>query len=641
MHRHVSASLRQMALVVLLTAPVVALEANQPPKGFRALFNGKDLSGWRVYVMGGNQKKILAAKPQAVDAARRKAAEERDRFWKVENGAIVNPNGKGPYLETVEDFGDFELLLDWWIGPKADSGIYLRGVPQVQIWDPVAGIPAAKVGSGGLYNNKLGPSKPLVRADRPAGEWNTFRIVLVGDVCSIWLNDRLVVNETPMENYWDRGSPLYPTGPIQFQTHGGELRFRNVFLREIAARPNESGVLSRQGTPVGPGWKRLFDGDELVGFQAEPAHWKLEKGLLTGKVAGSPTHHYAYTDAEYGDFELHAQVKLSGKNANSGVCIRTKPTSFDDVPGYQVDMGDGFWGCLWDERRDGMVDAYPAAAAKKLVKSGDWNHYYVIARGDRVRAWLNGVETIRVAHPRGIRKGAIGFQLCHGKDREMTAQFKDVWVREIPEDFHLEHSAPKAEDGFADLFNGKDLTGWIGSVNGYGAEDGKIICKRRGGGNLYAAKQYDNFVLRFEFKLPPGANNGVGLRVPYDPVNAPRKFHDAAYHGMEIQLLENTARGYANLKDYQYHGSIYDLVPAVRGYQKAPGTWNYEEITANGDHVVVKLNGKTIVDANLKTGTPKKKWPRHPGLFRKRGYIGFLGHGARIEFRNIRIKELD
>ena len=126
MHRHVSASLRQMALVVLLTAPVVALEANQPPKGFRALFNGKDLSGWRVYVMGGNQKKILEAKPQAVDAARRKVAAERDRFWKVENGAIVNPNGKGPYLETVEDFGDFELRLDWWIAPKADRSIEER-----------------------------------------------------------------------------------------------------------------------------------------------------------------------------------------------------------------------------------------------------------------------------------------------------------------------------------------------------------------------------------------------------------------------------------------------------------------------------------------------------------------------------------
>jgi hypothetical protein len=639
MHRYVFISLRQLALVALLAASVVAQETKQPPKGFRALFNGKDLSGWRVYIMGGNQKKVLSAEPKDVAAARKKVAAERDKFWTVKDGAIVNPKGKGPYLETTETFGDFELLLDWWIAPKADSGIYLRGVPQVQMWDPVAGIPQAKVGSGGLYNNKKGPSKPLVRADKPAGEWNTFRITLVGDVCSIWLNGALVVDETPLENYWDRGRSLYPTGPIQFQTHGGELRFRNIFLRELD-QPNESGVLSLAQTPVGPGWKRLFNGNKLEGFQAEPAHWNLEEGVLTGKVAGSPKHHYAYTDAEYGDFELHAKVKLSGKNANSGVCIRTKPTSFDDVPGYQVDMGNGFWGCLWDERRDGMVGKYSPAAAKKLVKTDDWNHYYVIARGDHIRGWLNGVQTFNVVHPRGIPKGAIGFQLCHGKNREMTAQFKDVWVREIPDDFHLEHVAPGAEDGFVDLFNGKDLSGWIGRVKGYGVEDGSIFCKRRGGGNLYTARKYANFVFRFEFKLPPGANNGVGVRARYEPEIDPNKYFDAAYHGMEIQVLENSAKGYAKLADYQYHGSVYGLVPATRGYQKAPRTWNYQEITADGNHIVVKLNGKTIIDADLKKDTPKNKWRGHPGMFNKDGYLGFLGHGARVEFRNIRLKEL-
>ncbi|MDH7571462.1 MAG: DUF1080 domain-containing protein [Armatimonadota bacterium] len=193
---------------------------------------------------------------------------------------------------------------------------------------------------------------------------------------------------------------------------------------------------------------------------------------------------------------------------------------------------------------------------------------------------------------------------------------------------------PPDAEGFVPLFNGKDLTGWIGATNGYAVEEGNLVCLKEGGGNLYTAWEYDNFVFRFEFRFGPGANNGVGIRVP------PRG--DGAYLGMEIQILDDTAEVYKNLKPYQYHGSIYGVVPAKRGFLKPVGEWNSEEITANGRRITVKLNGEVIVDADIdEASTPQTLDGRpHPGLKNTQGHIGFLGHGHRIEFRNLRIKEL-
>ena len=617
------------SLGIVSFLPVPTHAANEPPKGFVALFNGKDLSGWEGMIAGGKPQEMLKLSPKDRAAAQAKADANLRKHWKVENGYIVNPTGKGTYLCTTKQYGDFELLMDWWIGPGADSGVYLRGTPQVQIWDPVNGIPAAKIGSGGLYNNKKGPSGPLVNADRPAGEWNQFRIVLIEDIVSIWLNDQLVVNNVPLENYWDRSQPLQPIGPIQLQTHGGELRFRNVFLREIERRPPESGRLDNKGNAVGDGWVDVLATSD---WQMEPEFWKLEDGVLTGTMPGDPKHHHAYTQREYGDFELHAKVKMTGTNANSGVCVRLKPTSFDDAPGYQIDMGDGYWGALWEERRDGMVSAYPKEAAAKIVKADDWNHYYVLARGPHLQAWLNGVLTIDVVHTRGHQRGALGFQLAHGENRDFVAQFKDVVIRELTDDSTLRFTPPPKEADFEYVFNGENLDGWKGSVNGYHAENGLLVCKK--GGNLYIDREFQDFVFRFEFRFEAGANNGVGIRcVPNT---------DAAYNGMEIQLLENTHHSYAKLAPWQYHGSVYGVAPAKRGAQRPVGYWNYEEITAKGDRITVKLNGETIVDVDLseatKNGTVDGK--KNHKFFPK-GHIGFLGHGHRIEFRNIRIKELE
>jgi hypothetical protein len=217
-------------------AIVVAAQAPQPPTGFTPLFNGHDLAGWR----GGDtfdHRKLLAM-PEAERAAQiAKWTATMRQHWRVENGELVN-DGEGAYATTERDYGNFELRLEYRTVPLADSGIYLRGVPQVQIWDYTEKakfeLGAAK-GSGGLWNNSAGaPGKdPLVFADKPFGEWNAFRIRMVGDKVTVWLNGKLVVDNATMENYYDRTTRIPERGPIQLQTHGGEIRWRNVVIREI------------------------------------------------------------------------------------------------------------------------------------------------------------------------------------------------------------------------------------------------------------------------------------------------------------------------------------------------------------------------------------------------------------------------
>ena len=202
---------------------------NVPPPGFVALFDGKDLNGWKGLVADPPTRAKMS--PQELAAATAKATAEALKHWKVVDG-VITYDGKNNNLCTVKDYGDFELLVDWKIEPHGDSGIYLRGCPQVQIWDDVPPI-AAQVGSGGLYNNIKNPSNPLVKADNPPGQWNRFRIIMVGDKVTVWLNDALVVNNVTMENYWERDKPIYPTGPIELQHHGSHLWFKNIFIREI------------------------------------------------------------------------------------------------------------------------------------------------------------------------------------------------------------------------------------------------------------------------------------------------------------------------------------------------------------------------------------------------------------------------
>jgi len=199
---------------------------NVPPEGFVALFNGKDLTGWKGLV--GNPKTRAKMTPEQLAAAEKKATEKALQHWKVIDGTIVY-DGKAQSLCTAKDYANFEMYVDWKIHKKGDSGIYLRGSPQVQIWDP-ARWPE---GSGGLYNNKKNPRKPLKCADRPIGQWNRFRIKMVGEKVWVWLNEELVVDNVTMENYWERKKPIYPKGQIELQHHGSTLWFRNIYIKEL------------------------------------------------------------------------------------------------------------------------------------------------------------------------------------------------------------------------------------------------------------------------------------------------------------------------------------------------------------------------------------------------------------------------
>lgn len=429
------------ALVVSPWAPRPA-EAAQPapPEGFTAIFNGENLDGW--FGLGHFDPRQLAAMSDEERAAKKKQdLADAVQHWTVENNELVN-DGHGVYLTTEKEYGDIELMIDYKTVALADSGIYLRTTPQVQIWDfTEAGgkwnLDADK-GSGGLWNNSPGtPGKnPLVLADKAFGEWNHFHILQTGARTTIFLNDQLVVDHAIMENYWDRSNPLAPKGYIQLQTHGGEIRWRNIFLKE-----------------------------------------------------------------------------LSAEEANA---------------------------ILWS----------------------------------------------------------------------------------------------KNNDGFKSVFNGKDFTGWAGPTENYEINDGTLRCKAGHGGTIYTEDEYSDFVARLEFKVPEGGNNGLAIRYPGSG--------DTAYVGMcELQVLDNSAPGFASLDDRQFHGSAYGIAAAKRGYQRPVGEWNFQEVTVKGSTIKVELNGTVILDADLSTVKEFMANSPHPGISRTSGHFGFAGHSDPVEFRKIMVKRLD
>ena len=229
-----------LALVAGLTTVSIAgdkriAKDNVPPKGFIALFNGKDLDGWQGLVALNERKKMS---PDQYKEAVEKANDKVLPHWKIVDGALAY-DGKGNSLQTAKDYADFELLIDWKIAPDGDSGIYLRGQPQVQIWDSDTLADNLKadrgLGSGGLWNNpkKSRGQYPLINADRPVGEWNTFRIFMRGSDVTIHLNGILIIAQAPLANYWEKGEPLPKTGPIELQHHGDQLWFKNIYIREL------------------------------------------------------------------------------------------------------------------------------------------------------------------------------------------------------------------------------------------------------------------------------------------------------------------------------------------------------------------------------------------------------------------------
>jgi Domain of Unknown Function (DUF1080) len=215
---------------------------NTPPAGFTALFNGKDLTGWQGLVEIHKRKKM--SKEEYAEAI--KKANEKLTHWTVEDGVLVYDGKKGGQnLQSAKDYGNFELYCDWKIPPKGDSGIYLRGQPQVQIWDSwslTGGLAIDKdTGSGSLWNNPRGTNgqKPLLNADKPVGEWNTFHITVIGDKVTVNLNGKKVVDQAPLLNYWEKDKetkkplPTPARGPIELQQHGNTLWFKNIYVKEL------------------------------------------------------------------------------------------------------------------------------------------------------------------------------------------------------------------------------------------------------------------------------------------------------------------------------------------------------------------------------------------------------------------------
>ena len=459
--------IQTFSIIALLAAAGAQAEA---PEGFTAIFNGKDLTGWHAnnpHTLSGALKKAkgdTAAEETARKATLETMAKDFAKHWTVENGELVN-DGHGAYATSDKEYGDVEFHVEYKTVAKADSGIYMRGTPQIQIWDTTEeggkwGIGADK-GSGGLWNNSKGAAgkDPLALADKPFGEWNAVRVRMIGAKTWVWLNDKLVVDGAVWENYWDRNSPLPAKGHIHLQTHGGEIRWRNLYIKEI-------------------------DGAQAAVQEVE-----------------------------------------------------------EEAASCNADDGD------------------------------------------------------------------------------------------------------KAGDGFVAIFDGKSLEGWQGPVDNYEVIDGAVRCKAGKGGTIYFGEEFSDFVARFEFKLPPGGNNGLAIRYPGKG--------DTAYVGMcELQVLDDTADKYKNLDERQFHGSACGMAAAKRGHQRPVGEWNTQEVTVKGSTIKVVLNDAVILDTDLgelkpAEGATKEDLKKifmagsaHPGKDRASGFFGFAGHGDPVEFRNVAIKKL-
>ena len=363
---------------------------NEAPKGFVSLFNGKDLTGWHG-MPHFDPRKLAAMSEEERAKTIAGWTEDSKKHWKVEDGALVN-DGEGAYLTADQEFGDMELLVDYKMVPKGDSGLYLRGTPQVQIWDSTKeggkwNLGADK-GSGGLWNNSPGaPGKdPLVLADKPFGAWNHFRIIQVGARTTVYLNEKLVVDHAPMENFWDRAQPLFARGPIQLQTHGAEIRWRNVFVRPIAA-DEANKILAEQGAS---GFAAIFDGKSLDGWDGATNNYEVVDGAIRCKQGKGGVLH---TTKEYADFVARVEIRLP-EGGNNGLAIRYPgqgDAAYAGMCELQVLDNDAPKYAKIDPRQS-HGSAYGMVAARRgyLRPVGAWNFQEVTVKGPTVKVELNG-----------------------------------------------------------------------------------------------------------------------------------------------------------------------------------------------------------------------------------------------------------
>jgi hypothetical protein len=381
------------AATALLIAAGSSVQADDPPAGFTSIFNGKDLTGWHG-MPGSDPDELTALKPEERQAKLDEWTKDAQQHWSVDNGELVN-DGHGAYLTTDKEYGDYELLIDYKTVASADSGIYLKYTPQVQIWDwTKAGDKwsiQADFGSGGLWNNSPGkPGKnPLILADKPFGEWNSFRIRQVGARTSVWLNGKLVVQHAILENYWDkdRKKPLRPTGSIELQTHGGEIRWRNIAIKELAPEEANAILTAHDGGDFSP----VFNSQDLTGWQGALENYEVVDGAIRCKEGKGGV---LYTNEEYGDFAVRLEFKLP-PGGNNGLAIRypggTGDAAYIGMTELQVlDTENPMYSTIDPRQAHGSVYGMIPAYRGYHRKVGEWNFQEVTVKGSKIKVELNG-----------------------------------------------------------------------------------------------------------------------------------------------------------------------------------------------------------------------------------------------------------
>lgn len=404
-------------------------------EGFVSLFNGKDLTGWKGLV--GNPIARTKMHPDTLAAKQLKADETMRKGWIAKDGELIF-TGHGDNLCTIKKYGDFEMYVDWKIEPKGDAGIYLRGSPQVQVWDTSRVEVGAQVGSGGLYNNKTHPSKPLKVADNAIGEWNTFHIMMKADRVTVRLNGELVVDNVVLENYWDRKQPIFALEQLELQAHGTLVAYRDIYVRELP-RP-EPFILNE--VEKKENFKILFDGTNMFEWIGNTTDYVIENGAMVvyPNLGGKGN---LYTKDEYSDFEFRFEFLLT-PGANNGLGIRAPLEGDAAYVGTELQILDNEadkYKSLQPYQYHGS--AYGIIPAKRgyLKPVGEWNYQEVVVKGSKLKVTLNGTVILEGDlaeaskngtadhrdHPGlSLTTGHIGF-LGHGD----SLRFRNIRIKDL------------------------------------------------------------------------------------------------------------------------------------------------------------------------------------------------------------------
>jgi len=433
--------MRSTFSLLALAAVAATVAAQEAPAGFKAAFNGKDLEGWQGYAVHAKGAAPADMAKLTADERAAKFAEwttDAKKHWSAQNGELVN-DGNGAYLATVQEFGDVEFLIEYKTVAKADSGIYMKATPQIQIWDSTETAKfklGADKGSGGLWNNTAGTAgkDPLVKADKPLGEWNKFRILMVGEYVTVYLNDQLVVDHARQENYYDRKAAMQAKAPIILQTHGGEIRWRNIFAREIPAEEANAMLMKKTS-----GFTPLFDGKTLDGWQGATADYEVVDGAIVGKKGKGGN---LFTKEEFADFTVQVEYKLPA-GGNNGLALRYPGKGDPSITGFcEIQILDDTakqYAKLDPRQYNGSAYGVLPVARGYLRPVGEWNFMQVSVVGSTIKVELNGSKvldgdvskvTAKMRDPKtphsGIAntKGHFGFA-GHGD----TVAFRNVRIR--------------------------------------------------------------------------------------------------------------------------------------------------------------------------------------------------------------------